>query len=76
MNSAIDELIRYALENEPEIVKEITMSMYRYQKEAREYNELNEQIQVDLWEMESLVNSKKFDFPKEDLDEVGVELDD
>lgn len=76
MSVEIEKLIKYALENDPSFAKKIALSMHRAHIESKLASEiLNEAIELDLWEMESLVNSKKFDFPKEDIGLIGVDND-
>ena len=46
---------------------------YRYNKFAEAEGLLNESISIDTWELESLVNSARFEFSAPKMDEVIVE---
>ena len=77
MGTELDKLIKHAIENDPEVAKKIALGMYRaYIRDKKATDALlDEHIVMDLWEMESLVNSKKFEFPKGDIGVVGIEND-
>ena len=71
-------LISYAINNNVEFKEKLAILALRYSKDtgtiklARAL--LTEQLEVDMWELESLVNSDKFKFPIPDIEDIGVEL--
>jgi hypothetical protein len=75
----LEDLIKYAISNNDGMSKELAVIALRYSRDPGTIklaqSLISEFIEIDLWELESLVNSDKFEFQDSDI-EVGVKLDD
>lgn len=72
----LNNLLKYA-NNKGSLAKEISVLLKKYpsQKISKFANKyLDEKITLDLHQMESLVNSKKFKFEDQDIGHIGVNL--
>jgi hypothetical protein len=75
--SELGELLSYLKLESGSLAKTaaIAVSRYSIDTEARKIAStiLHEQVNIDLWEMESLIRPDKFQFPEPDVGLVGVE---
>ena len=75
---SLGKLLKYAIENNLQIIKHLAILTLCHSdsEETIKLSKslLSESIDIDLWELESLVNPKKFDYEKPDIT-MRVDLD-
>lgn len=77
--SLLNNLLKYAISYDSIMAKDLAILIVGYGKDPEALklanSVLGESINIDLWELESLVNPDKFEFPDTDLGMIGVDLD-
>lgn len=76
----LDKLIKILTKTHRWAAKKVALLALDYSKDVGTIkiasDLLNEAIVIDLWELESLINSEKFEYPDSEIDEIGVKLND
>jgi len=75
--SELRDLLNYLKSKNDSMAKKAALAVSRYSSNEMAVKIadtiLHEKVNIDLWELESLINPNKFEFPKPDVGLVGVE---
>jgi len=73
-------LLKFALKERDPFAKDIAIIALRYYNGDTQLTKvamdiLPDKLTIDLWELDSLVNKDRYEFPDNDVEKVEVELD-
>lgn len=79
MSAELQDLLSYVIELKEEVlIKKIAFMILKYSIEESDLAQAksvlpNEFVDIDLWELESLVYPDKFEFPEPSIGQINVE---
>lgn len=78
MSLELRELLSYVIESKDKVLtKKIASIILKYSIDEEAIGQakqvLSDGVDIDLWELESLVRPEKFEFPEPDIGMIGVE---
>ena len=78
MSTELQSLLNYVAElKQDSLIKKVAFMVLKYSDKeeciALAQTMLPESVDIDLWELESLVHPDKFEFPEPDIGQINVE---
>lgn len=77
MSEEIKDLLSYAIKTKDSLAKKIAFVIIKYSSDLESVKLANqllsESVNIDLWELESLINPQKFEFPEPNIGQVNIE---